>query len=176
MKVSVVKHNPDWAEEFEKESEKLLMALGKGINKIYHIGSTSVPDLMAKPIIDILLEVPDLAALDQQASIFQNLGYEVMGSFGIPGRRYFRKGDQNRTHHLHAFQCGDDHLIRHLAFKEYLIHHPAIAEEYGQLKLDIANRIKDDISTYSDEKAPFIKHHEKIAIEWYEKNLQKEND
>ncbi|MFD3262223.1 GrpB family protein [Paenibacillus lentus] len=70
----------------------------------FHIGSTSVPGLKAKPITDILLVVKDIGGLDTFSAQFENLGYEVMGEFGIKGRRYFRKGGDDRTHQIHAFQ------------------------------------------------------------------------
>ena len=166
MLIVVVDHDPQWANEFEKESEKLQQILGDILNNIHHIGSTAVPGLMAKPIIDILLDVKDLGQLDAKSESFEELEYEVMGEYGIPGRRYFRKGGNNRTHHIHAFQKGDPNLIRHLAFRDYMIEHKNIAKEYGELKFNIAQRCKDNIVNYSDEKDAFVKYHEAKALKW----------
>ncbi|KAA3640327.1 MAG: GrpB family protein [Bacteroidetes bacterium] len=173
MIVTVVEYNPTWPDMFEKESQKLLKILGDNLNHIHHIGSTSVPGLMAKPVIDIMLDVSSLDLLDQKNSEIETLGYEAMGEYGIPGRRYFRKGGDNRTHHIHAFQAGDPNLMRHLAFRDYLVAHPEVARQYGQLKFDIAKACENNIDNYWEQKDPFIKHHEPIAVKWYK--AQKEN-
>ena len=165
MIVTVVKYNPSWISEFESERKLLIIQLGDIIN---HIGSTAVPRLMSKPIIDILLEVKNLEELDNYSHKLESIAYEAMGELGISGRRYFRKGGDNRTHQIHAFQTGDAHLIRHLAFRDYLIEHKGVANEYGRLKFDIAQRCDNDIEKYCDEKDAFVKHHERIALEWYQ--------
>lgn len=172
MQINVVEYNPKWPSHFEQESLKLQNLLGDLANNIHHIGSTAVSGLMAKPIIDILLDVSQLEGLDNKTNEFEKLGYEVMGEFGIAGRRYFRKGGDNRTHQIHAFLLGDPNLIRHLAFRDYLIAHKTIAKEYGELKYKIAQSNADDIEKYCDQKDPFIKHHESIALEWY-RNVSK---
>ena len=172
MTVTVVEYNPNWVNEFLIESSKLKDVLGDIVNNIHHIGSTAVPGLMAKPIIDIMPEVTDLGLLDAKSNEMEKLGYEVMGAFGIPGRRYFRKGGDHRTHQIHAFKSGDPNLIRHLAFRDYLIAHEQIAKEYGELKFSIARSINNDIERYSDEKDPFIKHHEMKALKWYKNRNQ----
>jgi GrpB-like predicted nucleotidyltransferase (UPF0157 family) len=167
MIVKVVKHDPNWAQKYEIESKAIQELIGPIINKLHHIGSTSVPGLMAKPIIDILLDVSDLVALDHQSYKLEKLGYEGMGEMGIAGRRYFRKGGDNRTHQIHAFKTGDTNLIRHIAFRDYLIAHKDVAEAYGALKYEIAQRCNNDIGRYSDEKDGFVKHYEALALEWY---------
>ena len=171
MIISVVKYHPDWVKKFEDEAEKLLDQIGSIINHVYHIGSTAVPGLMAKPIIDILLDVNNLTHLDNQSYQLENIGYEAMGELGIPGRRYFRKGGNNRTHQIHAFKSGDSNLIRHLAFRDYLMEHQKIADAYGELKFNIAKRCNNDIEKYCDEKDSFVKYHEAIALKWY-KSIQ----
>ena len=167
MQVRIVEYAPAWPQEYEKEATSIISILGDVLKNSFHIGSTSVPDLSAKPIIDILLEVSDLDALDAKNQHMELLGYEVKGEYGIPGRRYFRKGGDNRTHHVHAFKSGDPNLKRHLAFRDYLRAHPNIAQAYGRLKLEIANKGKDDMISYSDAKDPFIKLHEQKALIWY---------
>lgn len=171
MFIYVVQYNPEWPIAFRKEADAIKNILRGQVNYIHHIGSTSVPGLMAKPIIDIMLDVVDLDFLDSQSTAFEALGYEVKGELGIPGRRYFRKGGDNRTHQIHAFKTGDENLIRHLAFKEYLIAHPEVAKAYGHLKYQIAQTCNHDIEKYSDEKDPFIKEHEAKALEWYKKYI-----
>lgn len=167
MIVKIEKYNPQWAEGFKNESKELKNAIGSIINDIHHIGSTAVPGLKAKPIIDIILDVKDLVILDNHNYKLESIGYKAMGEFGIKGRRYFRKGGNNRTHQIHAFKFGDSNIIRHLAFRDYLIQNEKIAIKYGTLKSDIAKKCNNDIEKYCDEKDAFIKHHEAIALKWY---------
>ena len=167
MIVKVVAYQADWPQQFEEEAAKLMEQIGSVSKALFHIGSTSVPGLMAKPVIDILLEVHRLSDLDEQSHQLEKLGYEVMGENGIPGRRYFRKGGETRTHHIHAFQTGDPGLTRHLAFRDYLRAHPHKAQAYGNLIAEIAERHPNDIDRYCDEKDSFVKQHEALALEWY---------
>lgn len=169
MRVIVVEYSTHWPQAFESESSKLRSILEDAVSHIYHIGSTAVPGLQAKPIIDILLEVPSLARLDRKTEALENLGYEAMGELGIPGRRYFRKGGDNRTHQIHAFKTGDAHVIRHIAFRDYLIEHKNVAQAYGELKLSIAKNCNDDIEKYCDKKDSFVAYHESKALQWFGK-------
>jgi len=167
MPITIVPYDPTWPQKFLEEANMLRDLLGNLAVQIHHIGSTSVPGLAAKPIIDILLEVSNLYALDDHTDGFIKWGYEPKGAFGIPGRRYFRKGGDQRTHHIHAFRTGDPHLIRHLAFRDYLIAHPKVALAYVDIKKEAARRANHDIEAYGDVKGPFIRHHEQIALQWY---------
>jgi len=166
MKIEIVPYNPTWPSLFEQEKRQLIESLGKVIEHIHHIGSTAVEGLSAKPVIDIIIEASSLKALDDNAPIFKHHGYEVMGEFGIVGRRYYRKGDDNRTHQIHAFVTGDQNVHRHIAFRDYLRAHPSIRLEYQQLKIDTASRCNNDIEIYCDGKNDFIKHYETRALEW----------
>ena len=172
MQVVVVDYQPEWPQQFQAEASLWRAVLGEVLLDIQHIGSTSVPGLAAKPIIDILLAVSDLKTLDSFTTAIEKQGYEVMGEYGIRGRRYFRKGGNQRSHHVHAFQVGDANLERHLAFRDYLRAHPAVAKAYGNLKKEIIQlRVQDSIS-YGDAKEPFIQEHEEKALVWY-RNLSK---
>jgi GrpB-like predicted nucleotidyltransferase (UPF0157 family) len=103
-------------------------------NKIHHVGSTAVPGLAAKPIIDILIEVTGLEALDALHEDMKVIGYKPKGEFGIPGRRYYQKGGKQRTHQIHAFVTGDFNVTRHIAFRDYLRANSDVAREYGEVK------------------------------------------
>ena len=97
MQVIVVPYCEEWPELYQTEAEEIRGILGENLVDIYHIGSTSVPGLAAKPIIDIMPVVRHIALVDTCNAAFEVLGYECMGEFGIPGRRYFRKGgDRHR--------------------------------------------------------------------------------
>lgn len=93
-----------------------------------------------------------------------SLGYEPMGEFGIPRRRYFPKGGNNRTHQIHAFASGDLHVMRHIAFRDYLRTNPEVAWEYGELKKNVARTCGNDIDIYCKGKDAFVKMHEAIAV------------
>lgn len=166
--VEVVPHDPSWHESFEHESKRLIHALADSIVAIHHMGSTAIPDIYAKPIIDILVEVRDMVKVDEQSSRMKTLGYEAMGEFGIPGRRYFRKSNPVgiRTHHIHLFNAGSDQVKRHLAFRDYLIAHPEEAQRYSDLKRRLAREHPNNIDNYMEGKDGFIREIDRKAAQW----------
>jgi GrpB-like predicted nucleotidyltransferase (UPF0157 family) len=164
--IEVVDYDPNWKNIFETEKVALAQAIGSNAVKIDHIGSTSVIGLAAKPIIDILIEVSNLEELDAANRKINALGYKIKGENGISGRRYFQKGGNQRSHHVHAFQSSDIHLHRHRTFKEYLIAHPTVASKYGSIKKEAVSKSDNDINVYMALKNDFIQKHEKLALEW----------
>ncbi|MEM9107567.1 MAG: GrpB family protein [Pseudomonadota bacterium] len=165
----VVPHDPAWSSRFADEAAAIRSVLGRSVAAIHHIGSTSIDGILAKPIIDILLETPSLAELDREASGLAALGYEGLGAFGIRGRRYFRKdnGEGVRTHQIHAFRNGTSHIVRHLAFRDFLRAHPEKARAYSDLKATLVERPGMTRELYMDGKDPFIKRTEAEAVAWY---------
>ncbi len=136
MKIQVVGYNEKWPLLFRQEAEKIKKILGAELIDIHHIGSTSVKNLSAKPIIDIMPVVKDIALVDSYQKEFETLGYEAMGEFGIAGRRYFRKGLEFRTHHVHVFEESNlKDIERHLAVRDYLREHPQDAVFAGPYPL-----------------------------------------
>jgi GrpB-like predicted nucleotidyltransferase (UPF0157 family) len=170
--VEVVDYDPSWPALFDAECGLLRLTLGEVAISIHHIGSTAVPGLAAKPIIDILLEVAELSALDAISEQMVRIGYTPKGEFGIPGRRYFPKGGENRTHQIHAFASGDVGLFRHLAFRDYLRAHPEVALEYARLKKSIARSCGNDLSRYCDGKDGYVKALEAKAMKEEKPNLK----
>ena len=170
MKVQVVPYNRAWKADFEAEAKLIAQLLGDVVVAVHHIGSTAIPGIHAKPIIDILLEVADIAELDHRTTAMAQLCYEAKGEFGIPGRRYFRKDNDSgiRKHQVHAFQANSPEFARHLAFRDYMIAHPEEALKYSALKQELARAHPDDIEAYMDGKDPFIKEREAKAIAWRE--------
>ena len=168
MRYQVVPHDSVWEQHYAREAELISGVLHGMTARLHHIGSTAIPDIAAKPIIDILIEVDDLRELDASSTAMEKLAYEVMGEFGIPGRRYFRKNDASgiRTHQIHAFEVGSSGAVRHLAFREYMIAHPEAAQAYGTLKEQLAVQHPDDFEAYMGGKDAFIKEHEAKAISW----------
>ena len=169
MQVRVIPHDPNWQYAFNIEASRITQALGEPAVTTHHIGSTAIPGIVAKPVIDILLEVERIERLDQQVTTMQGLGYDALGEYGIPGRRYFRKNDHNgtRTHHVHGFLAGSDEAMRHVAFRAYMVAHPSEAQAYGVLKAQLASLHSDDIEAYMDGKDSFIKERERLALEWW---------
>jgi GrpB-like predicted nucleotidyltransferase (UPF0157 family) len=168
MKVEVLPHNLIWRSKFEDEKKLIAPVFANNLVTIDHIGSTAIPHIYAKPIIDILVEVNDISKVDELCSAMTALSYEVMGEFGIPGRRYFRKDDVTgtRTHHVHTFEVGSLAVKRHLAFRDYMIAHPETAQRYSELKRQLAKQYPNDINGYMDGKDGFIKEIEKKALIW----------
>ena len=170
--VIVKEYNPLYPKLYNEEEKLFKKILGKNLVHIEHIGSTSVPNLKSKPIIDILVSVNSLEEVDLKQKEFEAIGYEYMDEFGIKGRRYLRKGGNERTHQIHIFHKSDkNNLIRHIAFKNYLIKHPDIRDAYGELKENLAKKIPYDIDSYCDGKDAFIKKYEELAIEEFSINL-----
>jgi GrpB-like predicted nucleotidyltransferase (UPF0157 family) len=161
-------HDEQWSLTYDIEARRIRRALGPLVVRLHHVGGTAIAGIVAQPIIDIAMEIADLAALDANNAQMKSLGYEAKGEFGIPGRRYFRRDDETgaRSHHVHAFVADDEQVRGHVAFRDYLIAHPQIARLYGQLKERLARQFPDDINAYADGKSVFIAHYQAKALEW----------
>lgn len=167
--ITVLKYDPKWKQDYQDEQKKIEDILKENALVIYHIGSTSVPGLAAKPIIDIMVAVRSLEKVDAAADAFSALGYEFLGEFGIAGRRYLRKGGDERTHQIHIFQADDwNNIGRHLAFRQYLSTHEREREEYAKLKMELAQQFPYDIEGYCDGKEAFVRAVEAQALSCYD--------
>lgn len=168
MTVSVEPHDPGWASKFAAEAQRVRHALGGIVREVHHIGSTSVPNICAKPVIDMLVEVTSIDAVDTRNPSMHELGYEVKGEFGISGRRYFRKDNATgvREYQVHVFGAYAPEVARHLAFRDYLRTHPAVAEQYSTLKQTLARKHPEDMDAYIDGKDRFIKDTVQVALAW----------
>lgn len=165
--IIVTEYNPEWETEFKKEADLISKILGSLCIDIFHIGSTAVPGLKAKPIIDIMPVVHNIDNVDALAREFEKVGYEYLGEFGINGRRYLRKGGDERTHQIHIFEKSNTKDIeRHLAVHDYLRTHTEDAYLYGKLKEELAAKFPYDIDGYCDGKEEFVKQLEERALEW----------
>ncbi|SEQ90732.1 GrpB domain, predicted nucleotidyltransferase, UPF0157 family [Virgibacillus subterraneus] len=169
-KVEVTPHNDQWPLMFKEEAEKLRAILGQEVLEIHHIGSTSIQGLEAKPVIDIMPVVKNIIEVDSYNRSMEGIGYEAKGEYGIVGRRYFQKGGDNRTHHIHVFESGSPHIDRHLAFRDYLRAHQDVAKEYGTLKRNLMDQHPYDMESYINGKAEFVMKTERSALAWY--NMQ----
>lgn len=165
-KIEIVDYNPLWSDLFNIECAVLHNKLEGVAIAIHHIGSTAVPGLAAKPIIDILVEVTSLDDLDALNEVMEGIGYKPKGEFGISGRRYFQKGGDERTHHIHAFAAGDPNIARHISFRDYLRSNQAIANEYAKLKIRVAENCDNNSQIYCEGKDSFVKKHEMLALNY----------
>lgn len=157
--VFIAEYDTRWPMMFEREKELILARIGPEVVAIEHIGSTAVPGLGAKPIIDIMVA---LHSLDRAALCIEPLAainYEYVPEYeaAMPFRRYFRKGARHaRSHHLHVVEHDGDFWRRHLLFRDFLRSHPAEAEQYYRLKKELAGRFSADRAAYTDAKTSFI--------------------
>ena len=168
--ITVVDYRPEWEQMFENEARVIWKILGDNCAAVHHIGSTAVKGLAAKPIIDIMPVVKSLESVDAVAAEFERMGYEYLGEFGIEGRRYLRRGGDERTHQVHIFKMQDSlNITRHLAMRDYLRVHEDCRESYGALKKALAERFPYDIDGYCDGKDRFVKEIEKKALILWDK-------
>lgn len=166
-RVEVVPYDPTWVARFEEEAGRLSRLFEGTVLAIHHIGSTSMPGLEAKPIIDIMPVVRAIEQVDELSGHMEALGYRSFGEHGIPRRRFFAKGDDVRTFHVHVFEAGDDGVTRHLAFREYLKAFPDVRAEYGDLKRTLAEQHPTDIESYIQGKQEWVSETERVATIWY---------
>src|SRR5215510_11784826 len=139
--IVLTEHSPAWAEEAAREGVRIASILVEIVVAVHHIGSTSIPGIRAKPVLDLMPLVTSLTALDAAESRMRDLGYEWLGEFGIAGRRFCRIDDSAtglRFANVHFFEAASDQVLRHLAFRDYLRAHPMIAREYEAEKLRCA--------------------------------------
>lgn len=160
--VLVVEYDPGWPRRYEEEEGRIVAALGELAVGIEHVGSTAVPELGGKPVIDIMVGVARFEDGEQCVGPLEGLGYEYLGEFGIPGRLYFRKGIPRRCQ-IHLVEHGSDFWERHLLFRDFLRGHPEIAAEYYSLKKELAARYRTDREAYTEAKTHFIRSVEERA-------------
>jgi GrpB-like predicted nucleotidyltransferase (UPF0157 family) len=163
--ILVVPHNPAWVQAARNEAARLLAIFAPRVLRIHHIGSTAIPGIKAKPIVDLLVEVDDIQAIDAYNQGMVSLGYIPKGEYGISGRRLFAKGEEEaRTHNIHVYQAGNPEISRHLDFRDYLLRHAQAARAYSLLKEELARKFPHDIESYVDGKTEFIRDIEQKAL------------
>lgn len=172
--IIVVDYDKNWPIQYEQEKDKILNVLGGTVENIQHIGSTSVPGLAAKPIIDIAIGLRQLPPSLAQISALEKLGYIYRGEAGIPGRHFFHKGSPI-SHHIHIVILGGEVWERHLLFRDFLRTHPEAAEQYEALKRDLAIQFRLNRERYTSSKAPLIEQLLANARTWQQVESYKEN-
>ncbi len=161
-RVELVDHDPSWAELFEAEKGRISAIFDGRAVAIEHVGSTSVPDLCAKPIVDVLVGLRELALSDADVESMRSLGYEYLGEYGLPGRLFFRK--EPRTHHVHVVAHGGEHWERQLMFRDALRSDAEERQRYDEFKRRLAAE-GHPRDVYTELKTPFIREVEARARE-----------
>ncbi len=155
----VVPYDSDWPRQFEWERALLAQVFSGTRVAIEHVGSTAVPGLAAKPIIDIMAGVSALSEVESRIPVLESRGYEYVPEYEsqLPERRYFRKPPTGpRTHHLHAVTRDSSFWRSHLLFRDYLRAHPDAAAAYLELKAHLASRHGTDRVAYTEGKSAFV--------------------
>lgn len=161
--IEVVDQTPEWSVLFEKEAAHLAVVFGTQLAAIHHIGSTAIPGIKAKPIIDVLVVIKQIETIETFNAPMQQLGYRPRGEClenpipGTPGRFYFSKDTAGvRTHQVHVCPEGHADIADKLAFRDYLRAHREEAEEYSRLKERLAAEHRHDIVGYIQGKDAFV--------------------
>jgi GrpB-like predicted nucleotidyltransferase (UPF0157 family) len=166
--IYLAEYDPHWPSMFEEERDRLQAAIGEWVADIQHVGSTAIPGIAAKPIIDIAVHLGSLAdALKCITPLRGHLSYECLGEFGIPGRIYFRKPTTSplpgqshdgvgRTHQIHMYELSHDQYEKQIVFRDYLRAHPDSMKAYEALKRELAARHSDNVELYAFAKSDFV--------------------
>lgn len=173
MKIRLTEYQHVWKLMYEQEVHFLQKLFCMDNIRFEHFGSTAVPGMRAKPVIDIICIVPNIERIDSYNQQLKLFGYESAGEWGIEGRRLFRKGGDERSHHLHVYQANNPQIDRHLIFRDYLLTHRKEAEKYSNFK-QMLSRKYDSTAEYSAAKKKFVSEMETRALDWYHSGKQDE--
>lgn len=158
--IEIADYDPQWAILYEEEKRRILEVVGDMVVRIEHIGSTAVPNLGAKPIIDIMVAISHLNDSQKCVEPLKSIGYEYVPGFEatLPERRYFRKGHppKEQHYHLHMVELTSDFWKKHLLFRDCLRTHAKVAQEYYELKKRLANKYGSNHEVYNTAKTSFI--------------------
>ena len=154
--VIIVDYDPQWPELFEELRAPVVAALGELVVIVEHVGSTAVPGLAAKPIIDMDVVVPSVADIPEAIRRLASLGYVHRGDLGIAGREAFTAPAGKPRHHLYACALDSEELRRHRSFRDYLLTHLDEARAYEALKRAAARRFAEDRAAYNEAKTRFV--------------------
>lgn len=156
-KVVLVAYQKSWERQFEQEKQRLLEACGERLAAVEHVGSTAIPGLLSKPLLDIAIALASFEDGKEVVSCIARLGYGYLGAHGIPGRFYFVLRDKGCSlAHLHMYQQNHPDLRDLIAFKTHLLRHPEALEAYAELKRELYAKYRDDRSSYTSAKGAFI--------------------
>ncbi|HET6384532.1 MAG TPA: GrpB family protein [Armatimonadota bacterium] len=165
--VQIVEHEPLWTARYQEEKARISERIGGMLVDIQHVGSTAVPGLAAKPIIDIAIALDRLEQVSALVDPLKDLGYEFMSEIKIPGEFFFKKNSSD--FHVHVLERNSADWMNYLFFRDYLRANPEVAQQYIDLKRDLAARHHDDRPSYTRGKADFIRQVLSDARAWHER-------
>ena len=155
--VRLAPYRAEWKQLYEEEAARLSSVLGDKVLRVEHVGSTAIDGIDAKPLIDMMAAVESLDEARDLVPVLEGMGYEHRGNGGVEGRIFLAKGPRSRrTHHLSLTEITSDHWQRSILFRDYLRAHPEVAEEYGELKRELARKYPEDRESYTAGKDRFI--------------------
>ena len=165
--IRIVEHDPGWAGQAQEELGRLAEALAPVAVRVEHIGSTAVPGLAAKPILDLQLSVPAIEPRGRYVTPLEQLGYLFVPDPESPDFHLFAKpAERPRSHHLHVCELGSEHEVRHLALRDYLRAHGDEAADYAALKREAVKRAPQDRLAYIEAKEEYVGELEVRAVRW----------
>ena len=165
--IRIVEHDPGWAAQAQQELHRLSEALGPDAKRLEHVGSTAVPGLAAKPILDLQMSVTAIEPRGRYVPHLERLGYLFVPDPESPDFHLFAKpAERPRSHHLHVCEAGSDHEFRHLALRDYLRGHDDEAARYAALKREAAKGAQQDRLTYIEAKEGYVRDLEARAVTW----------
>jgi len=165
--VELQEHDPAWAAQAGREAARLAAVLGDVLITVHHIGSTAIPGVRAKPILDLMPVISDLVEFDNLRAVVEGLGYQWWDEYGLTGRRYCTLDDPLigcRRIQLHCYKQGSFEVTRHLAFRDYIGSNPDLAREYDAQKARCRDLHPLDSHAYSDCKSAWIRRVEAKAL------------
>jgi GrpB-like predicted nucleotidyltransferase (UPF0157 family) len=169
--VRIVDHDPTWSVRAEEELRRLAQALGALAARLDHVGSTAVPGLAAKPILDLQVAVTAIEPVGAYAGSLASLGYLFVPEPASPDYHFFAKPPERpRSHHLHVCAAGSEHERRHLAVRDFLRAHDDEAARYAELKRELVARHPQDRLAYIAGKEPYVSELEARALRWAQEN------
>jgi GrpB-like predicted nucleotidyltransferase (UPF0157 family) len=165
--IRVVEHDPGWAGQAQGELRRLADALGPVAVRLEHVGSTAVPGLAAKPILDLQLTVAAIEPRGRYVLPLERIGYLFVPDPASPDLHFFAKpAERPRSHHLHVCEAGGGQELRHLALRDYLRAHADEAARYAALKREAVERAPRDRLAYIEAKEEYVRNLEARALEW----------
>lgn len=169
-RIELCSYDESWPAQAAEEIARLRVILGGNLIRGEHIGSTAIPDIIAKPIIDLLPIVESHSRLEASRAALEEAGYQWRGEFGLAGRRYFTRDCRSsgeRLANVHMYEVGSPPIARHLAFRDYLLAHPAERRVYEAVKRRAAEICSTNVNDYNDAKSEWVKACERRALEWW---------
>jgi len=165
--VVIVPYDPTWSLRFAEVARELRGALDGAVERIEHIGSTAVPGLPAKDVIDVQVSVAAFEPADAYDEPLTGLGYELLPDPDEPQHRFYRRpSERPRRVNIHVCECGSAWERRHLLFRDYLRASPDVRDAYARLKNEMSDRYRTNRYDYTDAKGPFIREVQQTAEQW----------